>query len=143
MVRAAQPEHRGHKQYICSSSFRLIRGKPLLVHEGLLKEHMTELLQKEAQGLLYVTTQEGALVDLATLQVLQAPAESPPRQVVLDSAANDKPAGISLSPHAGEPPPPDTFEMPVDPPAAAIDLPIMSAPKPQNPVFNKNKQFKR
>lgn len=122
--RAALPQHGGHKQYVCKGELRLIRGQPLTVNEDQLLEHRDELIEKEAQGLLYVTDTEKRPVNLDTLEVgIVAPA-SPPADPPLDSVADDKAAGLSFVNSINEPPPPNEFAMPVPPPAAALDVPM-------------------
>jgi hypothetical protein len=121
-LRAQQPEHGGHKQYILDANHRLIRGRPLVVTEEKIKEHLSELKVKEGKGLLYVTTEQMIPVDLDTLQpsALPVPA-SPLPNPPLDSAKNDRLVGDPMLPNRGELPPPAEFTMPVGAPAAALE----------------------
>lgn len=122
-LRAQMAEHGGHKQYVLGNEFRLLRGRPVPVSEDKIKAHMTELLEKEARGLIYVTDLQMNMVDIRTLKVVAevAPA-SPAPKPPLDSAANDAASGVPMG-QFNEPPPPKEFTMPVDPPMAALKNP--------------------
>jgi hypothetical protein len=92
-LRAASPEHGGHKQYI-GGEHRLVRGRPLVMSEAQIKKHLPELAAKKAQGLIDVKTPDGLSIDLRTGRVAQPstpslPLPNPP----LDSVQRDKPAG--------------------------------------------------
>ena len=137
VVRAAQPAHGGHKQYVCKSALRLVRGRPLQVSEATLQEHLDEIREKESQGLLYVTTPQGFLVDLVTLTTVPLAPESPKPNPPLDSAANDPVGGAATALFVGEPPPPETFEMPVPPSVFALENPVSSE---EEPAFKKRRK---
>lgn len=121
-LRASMPEHGGHKQYILGSDHRLVRGRPVQVTEEKLKEHLLELKEKEAKGLLYVTDLELVPIDLDTLKRTEVPVpESPRPNPRLDSAVFDKPSGEPMPMFRGDLPPPVDFTMPVAAPNAAFE----------------------
>lgn len=121
-LRANMPVHGGHKQYVMDD-FRLVRSRPIQVTKEKLNSHLLELIEKEAQGLLYVTDMELAPVDLQTLNVVGPPllVEAPIGEFKPDVVANDPPAGRRMSQYGNELPPPKDFEMPVAAPAAALE----------------------
>lgn len=122
MLRASQPEHGGHKQYVLGSDHRLVRGRPLRLSEDMVKRHLKELVEKESKGLVYLTTLQLVPVDMATLQVIAEPVPvSPPPAPRLDSAKFDAPSGERMNPTYGESPPPAEFTMPVAAPTAALE----------------------
>jgi hypothetical protein len=82
------------------------------------------LTRKESEGLLYVTTLDGRVIDLATLSPKQSVLESPKPNPRMDSVAFDKNQGVQVAHHRGEAPPPVEFVMPVAPPPAALDVPV-------------------
>ena len=92
-TRAAQPSHKGLKQYVLPAQHRLIRGRPIGLSEEVLLANLAELRAKSDAGVIEVRTSSGLLVNLATLAVAPAVQEAPKRPPVLDTAANDKPAG--------------------------------------------------
>lgn len=124
-LRARSPEHGGFKHYVFNNTQRLISARPLLVTEEKLKQHLEELKEKQAKGLLYVTTPQYEVVDLDTLSIIAAPApEGPKPNPPLDSAARDKQVGWALNSIPQEVPPPAEFVMPVNAPVAALENPI-------------------
>jgi len=123
-LRSQMPQHGGHKQYVCKAELRLIRGRPLEVSDLQLQEHLEELQEKQEQGLVYVTTVDGHMVDLLTMEVSPSVPESPRPTPALDSAANDKAGGEVIPRFAGDLPPPKDFEMPVAPSAASLEAEV-------------------
>ena len=103
-VRANNPTHSGLKQFI-AGTYRLIRNRPLVFTEEMLRKHLDEIKQKNAIGMLEVRTPDGRLVHLDTLEPMSA-TPSPPKPVFRqDSIANDDawgekvegvPAGVPL-----------------------------------------------
>ena len=132
-LRALQPEHGGHKQYVCGNSFRLLRGRAVALTEPQLQEHLVELREKAARGLVYLTAADGSPVDIDTLEVRAPVPASPLPNPPLDSAANDKNAGHKMGSIRGEPAPPRTFVMPVAAPMAALEnnpvAPVVEVPE--------------
>jgi len=126
-LRATQPVHGGHKQVVMGDR-RLLRNRPIVVSEEELKAHLHELQDKEKLGLVKVTTPNFQPVNLATLEVGEIAAASPPVNKRLDSAANDRPGGQTHFGLPGEKPPPAEFTMPVAPPQAAVDQPLIPEP---------------
>lgn len=122
--RAQRPTHEGLVQYVMNGR-RLIRGRPIKVHEDELKKHIHELREKSSQGILYVTNLAGQEVNLWTGQLGKSvpPANWRPN-IPQDDAAQDKATGVPMNVHAKEPAPPAEFSMPVPPPVAAIDNPL-------------------
>lgn len=93
-VRAAAPQHGGHKQYI-GGEHRLVRGRPLVLSEDQLMKHLPELVEKQRHGLIDVKTPEGRSVDLATGETVPGAVAPPPKlpNRLPDSIQRDKPAG--------------------------------------------------
>jgi len=120
MLRAQQPEHGGHKQYVCGNAYRLLRGRPVSLQEADLRTHLEELREKEALGLLYVTLLDGRPFDLTTLTVQEVTPESPKPMPPLDSEANDNNYASDSPMFRGELPPPKEYTMPVEAPTAAL-----------------------
>lgn len=134
MVRASQPRHGGHKQFVCGNDHRLVRGRPVALTEEKLQEHLEELRTKASKGLIYVTTRDGRPFDLADLKPLEARRESPLPNPPLDSAARDINRGSDMTTRPGEPAIPKVFVMPVEPPAAAVDNnPVVATTIPAPP----------
>jgi len=93
--RAQAPQHARFKQHVGSEQRRLLRNRPMLITEEVLKRDRDELLEMQKTGILEVRTLDGRLLDLETLQIgPAAPAENPRSSPVLDSVANDIPTGI-------------------------------------------------
>lgn len=93
--RAQAATHARFKQHVGSDQRRLLRNRPMLLSESDLTRDRNELLEQQRAGLLEVRTLDGRLVDLETLQIAPAlPAENPRPSPILDSLANDIPAGI-------------------------------------------------
>lgn len=133
-TRAQNPTHKGLKQHIMNGSRRLVRGRPIVVTEEQLKQHLSELQQKAKDGILYVTTMDGKRVNIhhpKLVAEVAAAASNPRPNKPLDSADNDKPTGVPMNSLKGEAPPPAEFTMPVEPPVAAIENnPLVPAPLP-------------
>lgn len=90
-ARAAAPQRPRFKQYLGGGMLRLVRKRPTVVTEDLLKKLLNELREKEAQGILKVTTPDGVLIDLSTLKPAEEPAAEPPKpHPPQDSVENDK-----------------------------------------------------
>lgn len=131
-ARATRAHHKGLKQHIMNASRRLIRGRPVTVTGEELLQHIEELRAGQDEGTLYVTTLDGRDVDLWSLAEAPAvPAPNPRPEMPLDTAATDKAQGLPMNEFAREAPPPAEFEMPVPPPAAAVDQPVDGAPETQ------------
>lgn len=123
-TRAQRPTHGGLKQHIMNGSRRLLRGRPVVITEEQLKQHISEFRAKAKEGILYVTTLDGREVNLYDdrLPIEDAPPPvnfrpNPP----LDDANNDTPHGVPMGKFPGDAPPPVNFQMPVDPPNAAVE----------------------
>lgn len=78
---------------------RVMRGRPVLATESLITRLKSELLQKEKQGFLKVTTPTGVLVDISTLKEIgvRPPTVVRPR-FPLDSAQRDRNEGVGEDP---------------------------------------------
>jgi hypothetical protein len=133
-LRAKQPTHRGHKQYVPGTSTRVLRARETIVSEDVLKANLDAFMQREREGLIKVTTTDRRPVDLKTFKVGTLAPASPPVNKRLDSAANDKPGGHVIPRYAGDGPIPNEFEMPVDAPPAAFDMPVEASPPVPPPV---------
>lgn len=130
-LRAQNAQHRGLKLFIPIGQQRVLRGRPVVVTEQQIGEHIKELQAMQDAGLLYVTTMDERVVDLHTGERAPRPAEPPRPNPPLDDARRDPAGGQEpLSAYNNEAPPPATFEMPVAPPMAAFDDP---APLPSVP----------
>lgn len=102
IVRAQSPTHKGLIQFLGGGVLRLVRGRPLLVTETLLRDHFDEIRAKAAQGLIEVRTPDGRCVDVVTLQPKTASVVPPQPRQPLDSAANDTPWGQRIDPMPGD-----------------------------------------
>lgn len=89
-LRAAQPTHTGHKQFITSAQLRLVRARPLQITEEQLRDNLEELREKTGRGLLSVSTLDGRKIDLDTFIPEEAPLPPVKPHPPLDSVANDK-----------------------------------------------------
>lgn len=85
-------------QYIGNLVIR--RARPVLVDEATLQQYLPQLKVADAEGKLEVRTQDGRLIDLATMSPVvgeEAPKAPPPAPNFLpDSAARDIPAGVPM-----------------------------------------------
>jgi hypothetical protein len=91
VARAKAAKKHRFKQMLGGGLLRLVRKRPLPVAKPLVEKLRAELLAKEAEGILKVTTPDGRRVDITTLKPVDpkkvaAPKPAPPQ----DSAANDK-----------------------------------------------------
>lgn len=70
---------------------RIPRGRYVQVTESMVRRLLAELVQKESEGSLEVTTPDGRRVDLKTLKPFEALKKmAPPAHPPQDSAADDK-----------------------------------------------------
>lgn len=132
-LRASNANHRGLKLFIPIGQQRVIRGRPVVVTEQQLGENIKEMQALQDAGLIYVTTMDERVVDLHTGERAPRPGEPPAPKPPLDDAAKDNVGGQEpLSMYAQEAPPPNEFSMPVPPPLAAFEDPVVppSAPAP-------------
>lgn len=127
-LRARQSRHRGLKQYVLDSQRRLLRGRPLRITEEELQKNLTQLQAQEKEGILYITSLDGRVLDLQTMELLAPPPQAittPNR--MLDDAAREPVTGVPMA-SLGDEPPPAHFVMPVQPPLAALDNVTVTAP---------------
>lgn len=97
MQRAKNAFHSKTVLFLGGSSVRIVRGRPVVVGESVIRRLHGELVRKEAQGLLKVTTPRGDRVDLTTLRpVVLAPVPPPVPKPLLDSINNDRNEGMGL-----------------------------------------------
>jgi hypothetical protein len=107
VLRRQQPTRHRFKQYLFGDpSKRVLRSKPVLITSNELQQHFEELHSKEATGILAVHTLDGRRLNLAMLRdgvlALASRASTlPPMAPLLDSIANDIPAGIPLPQYEG------------------------------------------
>lgn len=75
------------------------RARPARISEAVLLAHFAEIKTAVARHQIFVTTTDGKLVDLDTLQpgALVEAASSPPPNPPLDSAKNDKNEGVGYN----------------------------------------------
>jgi hypothetical protein len=128
LQRAERPTHGGLKQFIMNGTRRLVRGRPVQISLEQLKQHIEEFRTKEKEGILYVTTMDDRVVNLYDDRFPAAPSvplPNPRPEPPLDSANNDKPTGHNMNVHPREVAPPKEFTMPVEPPVAATDNPVL------------------
>jgi hypothetical protein len=95
--RAQAPTRPRFKQYLGGGLLRLVRKRPTPITEDLLKRLLPEVVQKEKEGILKVTTPAGVRIDLSTLKPAEEPPAEPPKpQPPQDSVENDKtfPEGV-------------------------------------------------
>lgn len=136
-TRAQRPAHGGLKQYIMNGTRRLVRGRPVLVNEEQLKQHIEELRGLAKEGVLYVTRTDGSKVNLhddAFPASPAAPPANPTPNPPLDDANKDTPHGAPLGTFPGEAPPPKDFTMPVDAPPAATENNPLAPSQAETPV---------
>lgn len=96
--RHSQPGRVRHKQYLFTGSphmVRLVRGRPLKLRWEVLLEHIEEVKQKAALGVLCVRLLNRALLDLDTLEVVSAPVPAPRPEFPIDSVARDTNQGVA------------------------------------------------
>lgn len=101
-ARAQAPTHARFKQHVLTGQHRLIRGRPLVITEKTLLDHLGELREKQALNLLEVRTMEGRVVNLNTFELGElspVPLAPHPR---MDSLANDIPTGIQFPRFQGD-----------------------------------------
>lgn len=89
-ARAQGASHRGLKQHVLDTQQRLVRGRPVLVSEEVLKRNLPELKEKAAKGLIHVKTTDGRHVNLDTLEAGPVPTPSPKPNPPPDSVARDQ-----------------------------------------------------
>lgn len=79
------------KQLLGGGLVRLVRGRPVPIAKPMVQRLLLELVAKEKEGILKVTTPDGRRVDLSTLEPLEDKKVAPPKpEPPQDSAANDK-----------------------------------------------------
>lgn len=100
--RAQLPSHMRKKHYIGSGEIRLMTGRRLIVHEGLVLKHLDELKTKVAAHILEVRTLDGRLVDLSTMEAGPAAPLAVLPHPKLDSAADDLQVGQYIPPYVGD-----------------------------------------
>lgn len=102
LVRKQQPGRQRFKQHLFANpSKRLLRARPVRITSGELVTHFEELHAKERAGILAVHTVDGRRLDLSSLRdgILAMKGRTPVMVIpalVLDSIANDTPAGNEL-----------------------------------------------
>ena len=113
--------------FVLKNRYRLICDRPITITEEDLTENLEELQMLQRQGKVYVTGPTGKVLDLFTHK------ETPPVPPIisspnfpLDSINRDEKAGMEMSPV--DLPPPKEFQMPMAPPDAALDDPIVAQP---------------
>lgn len=124
LQRAQAPSRHRFKQLLGGGLIRLVRRRPVPVAKALVLRLLPELVQKEKEGLLKVTTPDGRRVDLSTLKPAEPVKTAAPKpQPPLDSAENDQSfeegVGIPMAQAPGGVP--QGVELPL--PAAARGLP--------------------
>lgn len=122
--RAERPTHGGLKQFIMNGQRRLVRGRPVQISLEQLEQHIEDFRKKEKEGILYVTTMDGRVVNLYDDRLPASPAppaQNPRPEPPLDSANNDTPTGHNMNSFPREVAPPKDFTMPVEPPVAATE----------------------
>lgn len=104
------------------------RARTATITESKLMKHIDEFKRAFAEGKVEVRTITGLLVDLDTLNVVEAPPVTPPQpDFPLDSAANDtKNVGEKLPPFLGGKAPDEVVE-----PPAPVELP---GSDPEEPI---------
>jgi hypothetical protein len=91
LQRAKAAQRPRFKQLLGGGIVRLVRGRPVPITKPMVERLLLELIQKEKEGILKVTTPDGRLVDLSTLKPLEDKKVAPPKpEPPLDSAANDE-----------------------------------------------------
>lgn len=99
--RAASAVHHRLVQRLGPSQARVRRGRPVILTEDAFLAQLDEIKQKVALGVIEVRSLDGRLVDLDTLEPA-VPVVIPRRpEPVMDSAANDKPAGEKMGMYPG------------------------------------------
>lgn len=113
--RYTSPQHRSAMQFV--GDRRLLRGRPLVIHEAELLKNLTELQKQVDAGLLEVRTVDGRIFNLKTLKPEGSipPAPMVPHPVQ-DSVKNDPPSGIP---------------MPIYPGGAVQSIPVEPTPAPE------------
>lgn len=91
LARASAAQKHRFKQYLGGGLIRLVRKRPVPLTETMIRRLLGELVEKEAAGILKVTTPDGRRIDLGTFKSLEdkkatAPKPHPPQ----DSAKNDQ-----------------------------------------------------
>lgn len=124
-IRAQSSTHRGMKQYLFPEQLRLVRNRPVLISEEKLQAHRAELTEKVRAGLVYITLGNLVPFDIEKMAPVAALPKQVPPNFLLDSINRDKNTGLPMNQY-GDKPPPETFAMPVPPPAAAVDNPLPS-----------------
>ena len=92
-TRRLNPVHGGCVQFI-GGTHRIVRGRAILFSEQQIEQHLAELRDREARGLICVTTIDGRPVSIQEGTFLQAPAmpPTPPKpNPPLDSISRDDP----------------------------------------------------
>jgi len=90
-ARRLNPVHGGCVQWI-GGTHRIVRGRSILFTEEQIRQHLPELRDRQARGLVGVTTLDGRVVSLDEATFLKASPTmpSPPLpEVVLDSISRD------------------------------------------------------
>jgi hypothetical protein len=88
-LRATQPKHHGMKQYLGGGKYRSVRGRPIVLSDSQVFEHLEELKAKVGAGIFELRTQDGRIVDINTGRAAPRGESKPlPRQIP-DSIAND------------------------------------------------------
>lgn len=91
LQRAKAAQRPRFKQLLGGGIVRLVRGRPVPITKPMVERLLLELIQKEKEGILKVTTPDGRLVDLSTLKPLEAKKVVPPKpEPPQDSAENDE-----------------------------------------------------
>lgn len=81
-VRATNPTHRGLKQFI-GGTYRVIRGRPLVLPEEVVREHLVEIQAKYDCGMLALRTEDGREVNPHTM-VVPPPPPAPPKPTFVE-----------------------------------------------------------
>lgn len=143
LVRSSSPITSKMTLLLGGGSIRCMRNRPATVTESALRRMLPELVEKASFGLIRVTTLKGEQVDLGTLKALEKAPPAPPKpKPPVDSAANDKPAGIPMAKYADPKGIPQGAEVPmplVGEPAIpegepAPEEPVLAEPPREEPV---------
>lgn len=90
-MRALSAERHRSSMLLGGGLLRVIRKRPTTVTRGMIVRLLPELMEREAKGMLMVTTQSGLRIDLATMKPIEGlPPVVPMPDPPMDSAANDE-----------------------------------------------------
>lgn len=135
LVRARSPITSKMTLLLGGGSIRVLRHRPAIVYESVIRRMLSELVHKETWGLLKVTTLQGERVDLSTMRALEkAPAAVPMPHPPVDSAARDKGAGIPFTRHGDPKGIPQGVDAPI-PQVGRLAIPEGDVPREESKVL--------